>query len=90
MTITRTPVPSSLASASARDALIEEASRALHAAHLAVGDAAGAWYDEGGAALPRSPRRLDGPEAAAADLARAIERWRAAGDAFMRAMRGGA
>jgi len=69
-------------------ARVEAATRAFEDAHRAVADAAGAWYDEGGAALPRSPRRHDGPEEAAADLARAVEAWRAAGEAFLRALSG--
>lgn len=74
--------PATLAAA-ARDARIEEAARVLHDAHLAVADAAGAWYDaeQGGVAERRDTRD---------DLREAVERWRAAGEAFVRATRGGA
>lgn len=100
MTDPRTPAPSNLATvvaaaaragdpsdpetlrAAARDARIEEASRALHDAHLAVADAAGAWYD---AEQGEPDERRDTRD----DLRAAVERWRAAGEAFVRATRGG-
>lgn len=66
------------------DARVEAASRALHEAHLAVADAAGEWYDvevDGDADQKRDTRD---------DLRAAVERWRAAGEAFVRAVRGGA
>ena len=77
------PSDPAVLAAAARDARIEEASRALRDAHLAVADAAGEWYDaEQGDADERRDTR-DG-------LRAAVERWRAAGDAFVRATRGGA
>lgn len=66
------------------DARVEAASRALHEAHLAVADAAGEWYDvevDGDADQKRDTRD---------DLRAAVERWRTAGEAFVRAVRGGA
>lgn len=63
---------------------IEAASRAVREALLAVAHAAGEWYDvevDGDADQKRDTRD---------DLRAAVERWRAAGDAFMRAVRGGA
>jgi hypothetical protein len=87
--------------AAAHDARLAEASRALHDAHLAVADAAGAWYDADLAdaavawydadlaANHANPRDAHLREARL-DLREAVVRWRAAGDAFVRATRGGA
>jgi hypothetical protein len=66
------------------DARVEDRSRALHEAHLAVADAAGEWYDvevDGDADQKRDTRD---------DLRAAVERWRAAGERFVHAVRGGA
>ena len=61
--------------AAARDARIEQAARALERAHLAVADAASEWETD-----------PDGPGARTA-LCAAVRRWRAAGEAFARAVR---
>jgi len=63
--------------AAARDARIEEASRALHEAHLAVADAANEWEADPDGAGSRTA------------LCAAVRRWRAASEAFVRATRGG-
>lgn len=61
----------------AADARIEAASRALHEAHMAVADAANEWEADPDGAGSRTA------------LCAAVRRWRAAGEAFVRATRGG-
>jgi hypothetical protein len=81
------PSDPAVLAAAARDARIEEASRALRDAHLAVADAAGEWYDAD-RATPRHTREYaDEASETRDDLRAAIEAWRAAGEAFARAVR---
>jgi phage shock protein A len=65
----------------AHAARIEEASQALASAHNAVADCAADWHDA---------QKLDESERdeAAAYLSEAVEAWRAAGEAFARAVAG--
>ena len=73
--------PATLAAA-ARDERITQAAAALHEAHLAVADAAGDWYDTEQDEPDERRDTRDG-------LRAAVERWRAAGEAFVRATRAG-
>lgn len=65
------------ADAAAADARIEAASRALHEAHLAVVDAANEWETDPDNAGSRTA------------LCATVRRWRAAGERFTQAVRGG-